>query len=113
MTSRPTTRNLQLSPLRRPPPSPSPPRSAVILATQPWSSFYSHARSLSFFFCCSFSIPLELCGFHSSVCIVSKFAVKEFKVPLNPVPTSVTHCGEWVSCSVGANFTPHIITVNA
>ncbi|XP_057764616.1 uncharacterized protein LOC130985584 isoform X4 [Salvia miltiorrhiza] len=67
MTSRPTTRNLQLSPLRRPPPSPSPPRSAVILATQPWSSFYSHARSLSFFFCCSFSIPLELCGFHSSV----------------------------------------------
>ncbi|MCD7463691.1 hypothetical protein HAX54_051156 [Datura stramonium] len=21
-------------------------------------------------------------------------------------------CGEWVSCSVGANFTPHIITVN-
>ena len=21
--------------------------------------------------------------------------------------------GEWVSCSVGANFTPHIITVNA
>ncbi|XP_057764626.1 uncharacterized protein LOC130985584 isoform X8 [Salvia miltiorrhiza] len=62
MTSRPTTRNLQLSPLRRPPPSPSPPRSAVILATQP-----CHARSLSFFFCCSFSIPLELCGFHSSV----------------------------------------------
>ncbi|CAO2820037.1 unnamed protein product [Amaranthus hypochondriacus] len=23
------------------------------------------------------------------------------------------HHGEWVSCSVGANFTPHIITVNA
>lgn len=23
------------------------------------------------------------------------------------------NCGEWVSCSVGANFTPHIITVNA
>lgn len=21
--------------------------------------------------------------------------------------------GEWVACSVGANFTPHIITVNA
>lgn len=27
----------------------------------------------------------------------------------------ITFCfvGEWVACSVGANFTPHIITVNS
>ena len=37
-----------------------------------------------------------------------------------PIETGNGHCsngrlilGEWVACSVGANFTPHIITVNA
>ncbi|XP_057773548.1 AT-hook motif nuclear-localized protein 1 [Salvia miltiorrhiza] len=30
-----------------------------------------------------------------------------------PVAMEAESMGEWVSCSVGANFTPHIITVNA
>ncbi|XP_057764627.1 uncharacterized protein LOC130985584 isoform X9 [Salvia miltiorrhiza] len=90
MTSRPTTRNLQLSPLRRPPPSPSPPRSAVILATQPWT--------LDLFELCSRMLDL----FKESLLL-----------RLSNRPVQAHSRGEWVSCSVGANFTPHIITVNA
>ncbi|XWS49026.1 hypothetical protein CRYUN_Cryun13aG0128200 [Craigia yunnanensis] len=48
--------------------------------------------------------------------VIDFSAVKRGKVKL---PTSVSkakyeldNLGEWVACSVGANFTPHIITVN-
>ncbi|KAL4339386.1 hypothetical protein GQ457_08G027290 [Hibiscus cannabinus] len=36
-----------------------------------------------------------------------------WKQILCKVPSLGTCLGEWVACSVGANFTPHIITVNS
>ncbi|MBA0582814.1 AT-hook motif nuclear-localized protein 1 [Gossypium raimondii] len=49
--------------------------------------------------------------------VIDFSAAKRGKVK-SPTPVSkakfeVENIGEWVACSVGANFTPHIITVNA
>ncbi|KAG5228455.1 AT-hook motif nuclear-localized protein [Salix suchowensis] len=46
--------------------------------------------------------------------VIDFSAGKQKKIkPLSKAKYELENLGEWVACSVGANFTPHIITVNA
>ncbi|XP_050228461.1 AT-hook motif nuclear-localized protein 1 [Mercurialis annua] len=46
--------------------------------------------------------------------VIDFSAEKHRKIkPVSKTKFEVENLGEWVACSVGANFTPHIITVNA
>ncbi|KAL9350089.1 hypothetical protein Peur_057344 [Populus x canadensis] len=46
--------------------------------------------------------------------VIDFSVVKQKKIkPVSKAKFELENLGEWVACSVGANFTPHIITVNA
>ncbi|EEF51017.1 DNA binding protein, putative [Ricinus communis] len=46
--------------------------------------------------------------------VIDFSAEKQRKIkPVSKTKYELENLGEWVACSVGANFTPHIITVNA
>ncbi|KAJ6714580.1 AT-HOOK MOTIF NUCLEAR-LOCALIZED PROTEIN 9 [Salix viminalis] len=46
--------------------------------------------------------------------VIDFSAGKQKKIkPMSKAKYELENLGEWVACSVGANFTPHIITVNA